>query len=226
MLSNRSKFVSVLIAMMLVLSLTIPVFAQDEIEPVDEPEVVETSSKFSDHPIVKLLAEFFASFFNPPVEDEPALDEGDGTGEVGDPGVPPPDEGDLDGDAEDEGEDGGEGGEPEEQQIVPEEKIASMHEDDKLGFGVIVKLIGIVECAEGGVILDILVAEFKDGIGLGELFEMYCKPEHLGVGQIRKNLNPEEEPQPGVGGVDLTGEELGLMGKEKTNKGKAKGKDK
>ena len=28
-----------------------------------------------------------------------------------------------------------------------------------------------VECAEGGVTLDDLVAEFKGGIGLGELFE-------------------------------------------------------
>ena len=219
MLSTKSKFVSVIIAMMLVLSLTIPVFADDGVEPVEEPgiketEVEETSSKFLDHPIVKLLAEFFFSFFN----SESVFD---GTGEGGGQEALLP-EGNLDGD-------GGEGGEPEEQQnegdgtgedgdlgapleeepapVVPAEKIASMHGDDKLGFGVITKLIGIVECPGSGVTLDDLVAQFKDGIGLGELFEMYCKPEHIGVGQIRKELKE-------------------LNPSEKTNNGKAKGKNK
>ena len=168
MLSSKSKFVSVLIAMMLVLSLTIPVFAQDEIEPVEEPEVEETSFKFLDHPIVKLLAEFFSSFFNPPEEEEPVPDEVEGTGENGDPEALPPDEGDLGGDGGDEGdlngdaggegEGDGEGGDLEAPPpIVPAEKIASMKEDDKLGFGVIAKLIGIVQCAENGVTLDKLV---------------------------------------------------------------------
>jgi len=41
---------------------------------------------------------------------------------------------------------------------------------------------------------------------MGELFEKYDKLEHLGVGQIRK--------------------ELDLKGKVKTNNGKVKGKDK
>ena len=224
MLSNRSKFVSVLIAMMLVLSLTIPVFAQDEIEPVDEPVVEEvepdeeldgkeTSSKFLNHPIVKLFAEFFASFFNPPEEEEPAPDEGDGTDENGGAGALPPDGGE-DGGESGEPEDGGEGvepeadgesGEPEEPPIVPEEKIASMHGDDKLGFGVIAKLIGIVECAEGGVTLDDLVAQFKGGVGQGKLFEMYCKPENVGVGHIRKAVKELDQ-------------------KEKTNNGKNKNK--
>ena len=223
MLSNRSKFVSVLIAMMLVLSLTIPVFAQDEVEPVDEPVVEEpgdeepdgeeTSSKFLNHPIVKLFAEFFASFFNPPEEEEPAPDEGDGTDENGGEGVLPPDGGE-DGGESGEPEDSGEGGEPEddgegceleEPPIVPEEKIASMHGDDKLGFGVIAKLIGIVECAEGGVTLDDLVAQFKGGVGQGKLYEMYCKPENVGVGHIRKAVKELDQ-------------------KEKTNNGKNKNK--
>ena len=212
MLSSKSKFVSVLIAMMLVLSLTIPVFAQDEVEPVEEPEVMETSSKFLDHPIVKLFAEFFARFFNPPVEEEPVPDEGDGTGEDGDLGAPLPDEGDLNGDTGDEGEADGEGSEPEEQQIVPEEKIASMHEDEKLGFGVIAKLVELAKltqttCSETGelfceVTLDSLIEEYKGGVSVGALFKKYGKPEKVGVGQIRKELNP----------------------KEKTNNGKAKGK--
>ena len=105
-------------------------------------------------------------------------------------------------------------GEPE-PVIVPEEAVAAMHVEEDLGFGEIVKLMGIVEdaqatCAETGencgVTLDSLLAEYKDGTGMGELFEMYGKPEHLGVGQIRKELDPKN--------------------KEKTNNGKAKGKDK
>ncbi len=50
------------------------------------------------------------------------------------------------------------------------------------------------------------MAEYEDGIGMGELFEKYDKPEYLGVGQIRKELDPK--------------------GKVKTNNGKAKGKGK
>ena len=208
MLSRKSKFVSVMIAMMLVLSLAIPVFADDGVEPedgdpvaplVDEPEGEETSSKFLDHPIVKLLAEFFFSFFNP-------SDSGDEGGDDGGDGEPIVlDEEDSNGAAGDEGEGDGDGNEPE---IVPVEKIASMKEDDELGFGVIAKLMGIVvKCPESGVTLDDLVADFKGGIGLGELFELYCKPDHLGVGQIRKELKE-------------------LNPSEKTNNGKAKGKNK
>lgn len=206
MLSSKSKFVSMMIAMILVLSLTIPVFAQDEVEPVEEPEVVETSSKFLDHPIVKLFTEFFASFFNPPVEEDPVPDEGDGTGGDGSPGAPLPDEGDLDGDAGNEGEDDGEGGEPEEKQIVSEEKIASMHEDDKLGFGEIAKLMELAKltqttCKAGvgfcEVSLDSLIEEYKGGMSVGALFNKYGKPEKVGVGQIRKELNPKEKTNNG-----------------------------
>ena len=102
-------------------------------------------------------------------------------------------------------------GEPE-PVIVPEESVAAMHEDEDLGFAEIVKLMGIVEgiCAETrencGVTFNGLLAEYKDGIGMGELFKKYGKQEHLGVGQIRKESDPK--------------------GKVKTNNGKAKGKDK
>jgi len=217
MLSRKSKFVGVLIAMMLVLSLTIPVFAQDEVEPVEEPEVVETSSKFLDHPIVKLFAEFFASFFNPLVEEEPVPDEVDGTGEDGDPGAPPPDggdsesdgDGDGDGDLDGDAGDGGEGDEPEESKIVPEEKIASMHEENKMGFGVIAKLMELARqtrtiCGDTGdfceVTLDSLIEEYEGGMSIGALFKKYGKPENVGVGQIRKELkelNPEEKTNNG-----------------------------
>lgn len=96
--------------------------------------------------------------------------------------------------------------------IVPEESVAAMHEEEDLDFGEIVKLMRIAEgiCAETGencgVPLDSLLAEYKDGIWMGELFEKYDKPEHFGVGQIRKELDPKD--------------------KVKTNNGKVKGKDK
>ena len=102
-------------------------------------------------------------------------------------------------------------GEPE-PVIVPEESVAAMHEGEDLGFGEIVKLMRIAEgiCAETGenssFALDSLLAEYDHGIGMGKLFKKYGKQEHLGVGQIRKELDPQ--------------------GKEKTNNGKAKGKDK
>ena len=214
MLSNRSKFVSVLIAMMLVLSLTIPVFAQDEIEPVEETEVEETSFKFLDHPIVKLLAEFFSSFFNPPEEEEPVPDEVEGTGENGDPEALPPDEGDLGGDGGDEGDldgdagDGGEDVEPEEPQIVPEEKIASMREENKMGFGVITKLMELARqtratCSETlefcEVTLDSLIDEYEGAMSIGALFAKYGKPKNVGVGQIRKELDQKEKTNKGKG---------------------------
>ena len=198
MLSKKSKFVSVLIAMMLVLSLTIPVFAQDEIEPVEEPEVEETSFKLLDHPIVKLLAEFFSSFFNPPEEEEPVPDEVGGTGENGDAG----------GDGGQEEAVDGEGVEPEEPQIVPGEKIASMREENKLGFGVITKLMELARetratCSETGefcgVTLDSLIEEYEDGMSIGALFAKYGKPKNVGVGQIRKELDQKEKTNNGKG---------------------------
>lgn len=222
MLSSKSKFVSVLIAMMLVLSLTLPVFAQDEIEPIEDPELVEpevedpeveeTSFKFLDHPIVKLLAEFFSSFFNPPEEEEPVPDEVEGTGEDDDPGVLPPDEGDpnsdvvIDGGQEEEV--NGEGTEPVEPQIVPEEKIASMKEENKMGFGVITKLMELARqtrstCSETGefcdVTLDSLIEEYEGGMSIGALFAKYGKPKNVGVGQIRKELDKKEKTNNGKG---------------------------
>ncbi|TAK13391.1 MAG: hypothetical protein EPO32_05610 [Anaerolineae bacterium] len=52
--------------------------------------------------------------------------------------------------------------------------------DEGLGFGVIVKLMAIAR--DSGVPLEQLVAEFKSGIGLGQLFAMYGKPDETGVG--------------------------------------------
>ncbi len=200
MYKNKSKWTGAALALVMVLVFTTPIFAQGEVDPVEMPEVDEEPSNFFDQPIVKLIAEFFADLINPPVVEEPEPEVG-GEGSTGED--PPLGEGSTE-------------GEPEpEPVIIPEEAVAAMHEDEDLGFGEIVKLMGIVEDAQAtclesgencGVTLDSLLAEYKDGTGMGELFEVYGKPEHLGVGHIRKELDPK--------------------GKEKTNNGKAKGKDK
>jgi len=41
------------------------------------------------------------------------------------------------------------------------------------------------------VTLDSLVAEYKAGSGMGELFKKYDKPEFTGVGQVRKAAEPK-----------------------------------
>ena len=216
MFKNKSKWTGAVLPLMMVLVFTTPIFAQDGGDPVETPEVVEESSKFLGHPIVKLIAEFFTDLFNPSLEEEPdperggADSNGEGPGlEDSLPGGEP-----LGGDGSTEGE-----LEPEpEPVVIPEEAVAAMHEDQDLGFGEIVKLMGIVEmCASVEnceVSLEGLLAEYKDGIGMGELFEMYGKPEHLGVGHIRKELEP-------VGQIKNEHTKV-----EKTNNGKAKGKDK
>lgn len=222
MFKSKSKWTGAVLALMMILVFTTPIFAQDGVDPVELPEVVEEPSKFLDHPIVKLIAQFFADLFNPPVEEEPEPEMGgaDLTGEGAGLDDPPPGDEPLGGDGSTEGEP-----EPEpEPVIIPEEAVAAMHEGEDLGFGEIVKLMGIVEgiCAESGencgVTLDGLLAEYKDGTGMGELFEKYGKPEHLGVGQIRKELES-------VGQIQHENTNR-VKNQEKTNNGKAKGKDK
>ena len=197
---KKNRLLSVILSIVMVLVLVIPVFAQDAVEPTEEPEMEESGSllKFSDHPIVQMMAQFFASFFNPPDLLEPTEGE-------------PPEEGEGEGGGEGEGEplEGGgalEGDEPEAALIVPEEKIASMHKEDKLGFGVITKLLDVarmaqVTCSETGefcdVTLESLMEEYKAGMSIGALSDKYGKPEHVGVGQLRKELEPKEKTNNG-----------------------------
>ena len=231
MFKSKSKWTGAVLALVMVLVFTTPIFAQGEVDPVETPEVVEEPSKFLDHPIVKLIAEFFADLFNSPVEEEPEPEVGGGDLAGGEPGSeePPPGGEPLGGDGSTEGEPSPDPElEPEpEPVIVPEEAVAAMHEEENLGFGEIVKLLGMVEdaqaeCAETGencgVTLESLIAERKDGTGLGELFEMYGKPEHLGVGQVRKELEPVGQTQ--------NENANHVKNEKKTNNGKAKGKNK
>ena len=209
MFKRKNKWIGAVLALMMVLVFTTPIFAQDGSDPLDTPGEVEESTKFLDHPIVILIAEFFADLFKPPVVVEEGPDpDGGGEGSTGeDP--PPPLPPDNDSTIVETG-------------IDPVEAVAALHEEENLGFGEIVKLMGIVEEMCAGVddcelTLDILLAKREDGIGMGELFEMYGKPEHLGVGQIRKELEP-------VG--QIKNENANRVKEEKTNNGKAKGKDK
>ncbi len=99
---------------------------------------------------------------------------------------------------------------------MPEEAVAALHEEENLGFGEITKLLQIAVEAQAActlegincdVTLDGLVAEYKAGSGMGELFKKYGKPEYTGVGQVRKAAEANT-----------------FEVQEKSNNGKAKGK--
>ena len=205
MYKGKSKWIGAVLAMVMVLIFTTPIFAQGEVDPVETPEMVEESSKFLDNPIVNLIAEFFNDLFNPPVEEQPEPEVGgvDLIGEEPESEEPLPSEeplgveGPMESAPEPEPEP-----EPELEPVIsPEEAVAAMREEENLGNGEIVKLMGIVEgiCAESGencgVTLDNLLAEYEDDTGMGELFDKYGKPEQLGVGQIRKESNPVGQVQ-------------------------------
>ncbi|MCJ7581840.1 MAG: hypothetical protein MUP98_15075 [Candidatus Aminicenantes bacterium] len=197
MFKRKKVWFGMMLGVLMMLLISTPIFAQDEVDPVDPPEIVEESSSFLDHPIVKLIAEFFADLLAPPGEEVVETDPPD---PPADPAVVDPPE---DGSSPEE--------ESESEDIpTPEEAVASMHEEDDLGFGEIVKLMGILEsaCAESEGTCEItyedLLDEYKNGEGMGALFAKYGKPENPGVGHLRKELNP----------------------KEKSNNGKAKGKNK
>jgi hypothetical protein len=208
-MNKKFKWTGLMVAIVMIAASATPVFAQSETEPTEVPAVVEESSSFLDNPIVLLLSNFFTDLFTTDaVEETPPPDEGDpGTGEPTE--VP-------------EGEGGEEGGEipVEEPTPVPvvsaEEQIAAMHTEDDLGFGEITKLLQIVteaqeSCELNGtncdVTVDSLLAEYNTGVGMGELFAKYGKPEITGVGQTKKVYDEDGN-------------------KVKTNNGKANGKTK
>lgn len=196
-MKNKIKGLSLLIAALMLVTIATPIFAQGEIDPVVEPAPVVEESSFVDHPIVKLLASFFANLFAPPVVELP-------DGQVIVPtelaGEPVPGEEIVDGEVE-----------PLPELplvVVPEEAVAALHEEQDLGFGEITKLLQITveaqaACALEGlncdVTLDSLVAEYKAGEGMGELFKKYGKPEYTGVGQVRKAAEPKIKSNNGKG---------------------------
>lgn len=192
-MNKRIKWLSLVVTLVMLIAVATPVYAQTETDPQEEPPVVEESNDFLDHPIVKVLTDFFGSFFEPEVVEEPeGVDEG--TGE--EPGDPPGTEGE------------GEGEEPLVEEPTPtppppaDEQIASLHSDEDLGFGEITKLLQIaveaeIACSTEGincdVTLDSLMEEYESGEGFGELFAKYGKPSITGVGQAKKEYDENGE---------------------------------
>jgi hypothetical protein len=196
-MKNKIKGLSLLIAALMLVTLATPIFAQSETDPVIDPTPEVETSSFADHPIVKLLASFFANLFAPPVVEEPV----DGGVVLTDP---PADPLPLELPAE------GEVVSPTEPLPVvsPEEAVAALHVDQDLGFGEITKLLQITVEAQGScklegincdVTLDSLVAEYKAGDGMGELFDKYGKPAYTGVGQVRKAAETNGQSNNGNG---------------------------
>lgn len=85
------------------------------------------------------------------------------------------------------------------------DQIATYHEDG-MGFGVLVKLYAIAqESAEEclGAIpedgtpcetsVDDLVLLFQSGVGMGQIFKDYGKPDKLGVGHVRQELTQDKD---------------------------------
>jgi len=186
---KKMKWISLLIAAVMLMAVAAPVFADTGEEPVEEPVVVEETNSFLNHPIVKLLASFFSSLFQQPEVEEPVNGE-EPVDEEEPVNVEEPVDGD-DGDVEVE--------EPL-PVVVPEEVVAALHVDQDLGFGEITKLLQMVVEAQAtctlegvncDVTLDGLVAEYQSGSGMGELFQKYDKPSLLGVGQVRKEADPK-----------------------------------
>lgn len=188
-MKKSKKALSVAVAVILLAAAATPAFAQSETEPAEEPPDTEEESGFW-NPIVELLANFFAGLFTAPEPEETSppeeTQEGEETPEPGDTTEEP----NGDGDTEET---------PEETPTPsPQEAVSALHTEQKLGFGEMTKLMDLAAqaaetCAnEGencGVTLDALVAEYKDGTGMGALFRKYGKPEMLGVGHVRKASN-------------------------------------
>ena len=202
------KWTGLMVAIVMIVASATPVFAQSETDPLTEPTPVAESNSFLNNPIVLLLSNFFTGLLNPPVEETPT------------PEPIVPSEGEP---TSTPGGDGGEVGDAlpiEEPTPVPtisaEEQVATLHTEENLGFGEITKLLQIATEAQEScelygtncdVSVDSLLAEYNSGLGMGELFAKYGKPEITGVGQTKKIYDEDGN-------------------KVKTNNGKANGKNK
>jgi hypothetical protein len=166
------------------------VAAQGE-EPETPPTTTTTDlpgSKFFTHPVVKLLSEYF---------DREVEDEKD-TAVTGDPSATSDV---IDVPATDATASG----------LGPiGEEIAAYHEDG-MGFGVLVKLYAMAEASQEAckaeaekapvagaeactpLTAEELITSFKEGTGMGLLFQEHGKPALLGVGHVKQELKKLEE---------------------------------
>ena len=109
------------------------------------------------------------------------------------------------------------------------DQIAAYH-DDGMGFGVLTKLYAIAdesqdcqEPAEGEgtactpTLVEELVALFQSGVGMGQIFKDYGKPDKTGVGHVRQDLSDKENGQDKI--KDKDKDNNGKPEKEKNNNG-------
>ena len=216
-MKNKFRWTSVLVAVILIVASASPVFAQSETDPPTDPTPVADGSGLFDNPIVRLLSDFFSGLLNPPLPEEtPTPEGGVDTGDPAPSDTPEGDTGDGEGDVIP----------TEEPTPVPtvsaEEIVSSMHTDEDMGFGEITKLLQIATEAQEScelygtncdVTVDSLLAEYNSGLGMGQLFDKYGKPEITGVGQTKKV-------------VDEDGNKIKSNNGNTNSNGKANGKNK
>ena len=177
------RITTVVLAILLLIGFTKPVFAEGEPEPTLEPTVEPEEEQEKLNPVVRWIADFFKDLFLVETPQEPVETTTPET-------TPETDETPV----------------PTEEVPTPqptlsvEEQIAAYHEDE-LGFGVLVKLLSIAEAAKAecaatsvncDVTIDTLVEQFKAGVGIGDLEALYGKPDVSGVGQVKGTPDPEQ----------------------------------
>lgn len=190
---TKSKiWMNVTFTLVLLAASTTLAFAQSEGEPLEEPVPAEAGTTFWTNPVVRLLADFFSSLFQPsaaegyPVEGptitpdfpdrENALTEEPTEGQV-EESDPAPDATPT---------------------PLPEQVVAMLHTEEDLGFGEMVKLLAIVEEAQAAceydlsfcdVTIESLLQQYQESDGFGELFDEYGKPQMTGVGHVRQEAD-------------------------------------
>lgn len=168
--------------LLLVICLLVGSFGAVSAQTVEPPETEDeelTEGELFTHPVLSVLAAYFGRDLGTETEDDGTV----------------PDNGTL----------------PEEDDLTVEEEIAGFHRDG-MGFGVLVKLYAMAEASKlvcdaennagGGTPTEgetveacvpltaaELVAAFKGGMGMGQLFKEHGKPALLGVGHVKKALN-------------------------------------
>ena len=181
------RIAAIFMAILLLTSFTQPVFAQGEIETTPEAEAEQEKL----NPVIQWIADFFRDLLT---KEEPLV--------TPDPEIPTdtPEPGETPVPDEEDPIPGEEVPTPQPTLSV-EEQIVVFHEEDDLGFGVMVKLLGIAQtaqtqCAETGencdVTIDSLIAQFESGMGIGDLEEIYGKPDAMGVGQVKGTAEPNK----------------------------------
>jgi hypothetical protein len=168
-MKGRLKSSCLIVAAIMLVTVTSPIFAQSETDPVADPVPTEEPSSFVDHPIVKLLAGYFANLFAAPV----VLDPVTGLPIPPDPLIPVilPEEAVA--------------------ALHTEQGLGFGEITKLLQLTVQMQESCTAQGLNCGVTLDSLVAEYKAGAGMGALFKKYGKPIYMGVGQVRKAANPK-----------------------------------